>query len=109
MNFGGAVWHSSVAPTAGHIVLKPTLEARALKALEGVGDRAHEWHQWSGFAYHIRRRLTPEEVTWPEEVRDIRGTPEAAARYQRMAQVLGPTTRRLAHEELRQPQHEGRR
>jgi hypothetical protein len=84
-------------------VLKPTLHSRALKALEGVGDRTHEWHEWSGFAYHIRRRLTPEEVHWPEEVRDIRGTPEAEARYRRMAAILGPMGRRLAREELTPP------
>ena len=94
------MWHASVAPTAGHIVLKPTLHARALKALEGVGDRQHEWHEWTGFAYHIRRRLTPEEVQWPEEVRDIRGTPEASARYRRMAALLPPRAQRVAREEF---------
>jgi len=94
------VWHASVAPTAGQIVLKPTLHARALKALEGVGDRQHEWHEWTGHAYHIRRRLTPEEVQWPEEVRDIRGTPEAAVRYQRMAQMLPSAAHRIAREEI---------
>jgi hypothetical protein len=97
------VWHASVAPTAGHIVLKPTLHARALKALDGVGDRQHEWHQWTGFAYHIRRRLTAEEAQWVGEVRDIRGTPEASARYRRIAALLGPTARHLASEELTTP------
>jgi hypothetical protein len=90
-----------VAPTAGHIVLKPTLHARALKALDGVGDRTHEWHEWTGFAYHIRRRLTPEEARGPGDVRDIRGTPEAAARYRRMAQVLPAQARHVAQEEIR--------
>ena len=92
-----------MAPTAGHIVLKPALQRRALHALEGVGDRQHEWHEWTGFAYHIRRRLTREEVQWPEEVRDIRGTPEASARYRRMAAMLPRMAQRLASEELRTP------
>lgn len=81
-------------------MLKPTLHARALKALDGVGDRAHEWHEWTGFAYHIRRRLTAEEAQRPGEVRDIRGTPEASERYRRMAAMLPAQSRRLAQEEI---------
>lgn len=98
--FGGAVWHASVAPTAGHIVLKTTLHQRALTALTGVGDRAHEWHQWTGFAYHIRRRLTPQEQAQVGEVRDIRGTPEAQERYDRCAMLLPVAVRRYAREEI---------
>jgi hypothetical protein len=94
------VWHASVAPTAEHIVLKPTLHQRALKALDGVGDRAHEWHEWSGYAYHIRRRLTPAEASHIDEVRDIRGTPEAQERYRRMAVLLPPMAQRIAQVEL---------
>ena len=99
------VWHASVAPTAGHIVLKPTLHARALKALEGVGDLTHEWHEWTGFAYHIRRRLLPDEAQRVGEVRDIRGTPEAVARYQRMATLLPHAARSVAQEELQETPH----
>ena len=97
------MWHASVAPTAGHIVLKPHLHRRALTALDGVGDRTHEWHEWTGYAYHIRRRLTPDEAERVGMVRDIRGTPEAFARYRRMAALLTPMAQRLAKEELRTP------
>jgi hypothetical protein len=103
MNFGGPVWHASVAPQSGHIVLQPTLHARAVKALAGVGDQDHEWHEWSGFAYHIRRRLTAAEAARAGEVRDIRGTEEAEARYTRMAPLLPAMARLLAREELRLP------
>lgn len=79
---------------------KPTLHQRALTALEGVGERTHEWHEWTGFAYHIRRRLTPGEALRVGEVRDIRGTAEAQHRYDRCKALLPAMARRLAQEEI---------
>lgn len=73
---------------------------RATGALPGVGDVGHEWHEWTGFAYHIRRRLTPAEQAEVGDVRDIRGTPEAQARYNRCAALLPQVARRMAREEL---------
>lgn len=79
---------------------KPTLHQRALTALEGVGTRTHEWHEWTGFAYHIRRRLILEEQMQVGDVRDIRGTPEAQERYDRCRALLPVMARRLAQKEI---------
>lgn len=97
------MWHASVAPTAGQSGTEATLRRHALHALDGVGDRQYEWDQWTGVAYHLRRRLTAEEHAQVGSVRDVRGTPEAVTRYRRMAGILGPLGHRLAREELTQP------
>lgn len=56
-------------------------ERRARQALDAVGD-AHlgEWLEWSGAAFHLRRRLTAAEQRHVGPVVDIRGTPEAQRR-----------------------------
>ena len=56
--------------------------------LSGVGDESQEWEEWTGYALHIRRRLTDEEAEPIGEVLDIRGTPEARARAVRMGQEI---------------------
>jgi hypothetical protein len=57
------------------------LREEALKVLHGVGDPSlGEWHEWSGVAYHIRRRLTEREQTRVGDVVDVRGTPEGTRR-----------------------------
>lgn len=56
------------------------LRVAALQALEGVGDNRHEWEEWTGRAFHIRRRLTPEEQEYVGPAVDIRGTDEYAQR-----------------------------
>lgn len=48
-------------------------------------DRAGEWEEWTGYAYHVRRRLTPTEQRDIGEAIDIRGTAEA---HRRLARVL---------------------
>lgn len=64
----------------------------ALQQLDGLGDaELGEWHEWSGTAYHLRRRLTPAEQAGVGDVVDIRGTDEARAR----ARALGPVLRAL--------------
>jgi hypothetical protein len=58
---------------------------RAFGALQNVGDKnLGQWEEWSGRAYHVRRRLTAKEelVTGPME--DIRGTKEALRRVERL-------------------------
>jgi hypothetical protein len=87
MGLGGPVWHASAAPAPGGFA--PTAETRcrraALAALDGVGDaELGEWHQWSGAAYHVRRRLSVEEQRSVGDVVDVRGTPEAARRLARI-------------------------
>jgi hypothetical protein len=57
-----------------------------LEALHGVGDaKLGEWveppDEWRT-AYHIRRRLTPQEELVTGPVKDVRGTPEALERVE---------------------------
>lgn len=82
MNLGGPVWHASAAPFGGTHLGTGALQAAALLALKGVGDAAvGEWEEWTGRAYHIRRRLTAREQLGVGEVVDIRGTDEAKRRH----------------------------
>lgn len=54
----------------------------ALEALAGVGDAGlGQWGECSGYAYHLRRRLTAAEQAGIGGAKDIRGTPEAEKRY----------------------------
>jgi hypothetical protein len=86
MNFGGPVWHASVAGGA-----KDTCRTLALLALNGVGDvDAGQWEEDGNLAYHIRRRLSASEAVNVGPVIDIRGTPEAALRLRRVAHLLPP-------------------
>lgn len=74
MNFGGPVWHASACAAAD-----PIAWALAGRALLGVGDAsAGEWCERGSRKgiVHIRRRLSEEESTQVNSVRDIRGTPE---------------------------------
>lgn len=78
--FGGPVWHASAAPL-GVFPVRSHLRDCALNSLEGVGDAAlGEWEEWTGRAYHVRRRLTADECAGLTVV-DIRGTPEAERRF----------------------------
>lgn len=53
-----------------------------MEALSGVGDADQgEWEEWSGFAYHIKRRLSAEEQAQVGDACDIRGTAEAVTRH----------------------------
>lgn len=86
MGFGGPVWHASAA----HADPK-TLRILALSALQGVGDsNLGEWEEWTGNAYHVRRRLTNEEMNYTGPAVDVRGTQEAARRLARVSQWLPP-------------------
>lgn len=78
--FGGPVWHVSVAPLRAFY--GATLcEKRALQALDGLGaPELGEWREWTGRAFHIRRRLTADEQLPVGPVVDIRRTPEARDR-----------------------------
>lgn len=88
------MWHASAAPVEGGIKDKDYLRQRALAALENVGDSsAGQWEEWSGYAYHIRRRLTAEEQQQTGPAIDIRGTPEQDKRAQRVQKFLPPNMR----------------
>ena len=76
----GPVWHASAA-TRGGIPIPEILEREALRQLAGVGDpMLGEWREWTGRAFHIRRRLTEAEQQRTGPVADIRRTPEALRR-----------------------------
>jgi hypothetical protein len=65
------------------------LEKQAEKELVNVGDASRgEWREWTGRAFHIRRRLSAaeEKVTGP--VADIRGALEARQRAVRLGSLL---------------------
>lgn len=76
MQLGGPVWHASVGGE-----FAPGVRRRlALEALHGVGVRGLQWEHDRPRAYHIRRRLTPEEQLMVGDVKDLRGTEEGATR-----------------------------
>ncbi len=87
MGLGGPVWHASAAALPGWPTDRTTLRRFALDALAGVGDAdLGEWEEWTGYAFHVRRRLTPAEQAPIGEVVDVRGTPEAKRRLARVWQ-----------------------
>ena len=61
----------------------------ALSALEGVGDEvAGQWEEFTGKAFHIRRRLTIEEQALVGPAVDVRGTQEALNRINAVRIVM---------------------
>lgn len=51
--------------------------------LDGYGDATlGEWPEFTGRAFHLRRRLTATEQRQVGDVLDVRGTPEAERRLQ---------------------------
>lgn len=55
----------------------------ALAALQGVGSEAlGQWEEWTGAAYHVKRRLTAEEQRQVGPALDIRGTVEQLERHE---------------------------
>jgi hypothetical protein len=75
--YGGPVWHASCAGKGS----RTTLRSAALVALSGVGrSETGQWEEWTGRAFHVRRRLSPDEEQLVGPVVDIRGTPEADER-----------------------------
>lgn len=85
MNLGGPVWHASAAPLPGSFAGEARCRAVALDALTGVGDAAlGEWGEWTGRAFHLRRRLSTAEQLHVGDVVDVRGTDEALRRFARL-------------------------
>jgi hypothetical protein len=85
MNLGGPVWHASIAGS----ILKAALEREAEHQLLGVGDASlGEWREWTGKAFHIRRRLAGREQKLVGDVMDIRGSDEARMRGGRVGHLL---------------------
>lgn len=100
MDLGGPVWHVSVAPLRAFY--GATLcEKRARLALDGLGDaQLGEWTEWTGFAFHLRRRLNAAEAARVGPVVDIRGTPEARARAATLGKLLRLAPPEVLAEEL---------
>ena len=72
-----------------------------LAALEGVGDASlGEWEERGETAYHVRRRLTPEEQAPIGDACDIRGSAEGQERLSRLWRYLHPAVRVFASEEI---------
>jgi hypothetical protein len=60
-----------------------------MKALRGIGNRdLGQWEEWSGTAYHVKRRLSDEEQEQVGEALDIRGTQAATARREAVQRYL---------------------
>jgi hypothetical protein len=90
MNLGGPVWHASAASLPGLSWPPQVLAAAARMALGGVGDATRgEWEEWTGYAFHIRRRLSAREQRSVGDVVDVRGTPEASRRLSTIRRWLG--------------------
>lgn len=62
-----------------------------------------QWEQDRPSAYHVRRRLTPEEQTLVGDAIDIRGSTEARERLQRALPLLPPPAVAIAYEEIELP------
>ena len=74
---------------------RDSLRLHALNALSGVGDaQLGEWTEVGSMlpfgmnVYHLRRRLSEQEASRVDGVRDIRNTPDADRRYERMRRYL---------------------
>jgi len=84
----GPVWHVSVHPLR-RFYGATLCGQRAEQALAGLGDPTlGEWREWSGYAYHLRRRLTAAEQNPIGPAIDIRGTPEALRRFEAIPKHL---------------------
>lgn len=93
------MWHSSAAPI-GVTPVRSHLRDCALAGLEGVGDPAlGQWEDWTGRAYHVRRRLTAEECAGLEVV-DVRGTDEAVRRFAAVRRFLPASRLPMAMQEV---------
>ncbi len=103
MGFGGPVWHASIAARGG-LTTRAALEREAERQLAGVGDASlGEWREWTGRAFHIRRRLSDREQQRTGPVADIRQTEEARTRALSVASLLQLAPPEVLIEELGDP------
>lgn len=81
------MWHASIA-AHGIVLGESTLRRFAFAALAGVGDPTGEYEEFSGRAFHLRRRLSLVEQASVGEVVDVRGTPEEERRLRPVLHLL---------------------
>jgi hypothetical protein len=99
-NYGGPVWHASAAASGG-FPIKSVLEAEAERQLANVGDASlGEWREWTGRAFHIRRRLAAAEEALTGPMADIRKTPEARERAVPLGAMLSYAPAEVLADEL---------
>jgi hypothetical protein len=99
MNLGGPVWHVSIASPG--IPIQAELRTNAHRQLHGVGDPAlGQWEEWTGRAFHLRRRLSDREAVQVGPVVDVRCTPEAMRRAERLGERLRLAPAEVLREEL---------
>jgi hypothetical protein len=62
-------------------MLTESLRRAAIEQLVGVGDESlGEWEEFTGKAFHLRRRLSTSEELLTGPAIDVRGTDEALSR-----------------------------
>lgn len=77
------------------------LKDMAYEMLEHHGDATlGEWTEETGRAFHLRRRLTPDEESKVGPAVDCRETDEGVRRFQAMKSVLPEALYPLVREEL---------
>jgi hypothetical protein len=75
-----------------------------LDGLQGVGDASlGEWHEFTGKAYHIRRRLDKGEELIIGSPVDLRQTDEATRRLRAMQPFANRILEELAMQEMKSP------
>jgi len=88
-----------VASRAG--ASRKSLKAEALRQLAGAGDASlGEWCEFTGRAYHVRRRLSAAEESLVGPAIDVRGTAEAASRALVIRPLFGLLPPGLLEDEL---------
>ena len=77
------------------------MERQAERELAGVGDAAlGEWREYSGRAFHLRRRLNAAEEQSVGPAVDVRGTDEARRRALTLGHLLDYVPDEILDDEL---------
>ncbi len=71
-----------------------------MRHLAGVGSMLQEWHEWSGYAYHVRRLLTEEEKLPIGCVLDLRYSKEGHERLKAIIPQLPSPAQAIARREM---------
>lgn len=96
------MWHASVANRGGKNFGKKDLRRFAIGCLAGVGSLldGRQFEEWTGYAYHVRRRLTHEEQQQIGDALDCRGTDEGRRRFQAVQLTIPAVAVEMAYMEI---------